>query len=614
VLLALTALAAASASAWPGSTRAEWIPPGAEERVVRLIRPFGIEAPDDQVAPGVVLSAIAIEKDSIRFELAAGAEGGSITLRSASDTVPSPDRTTRSFKATLDAAARSGALRTGADALLSAISANDDGTFWKELPVPAEVGRTSPAPEVSEGLGPADFVGEALLVLLLALLFPARAVLVRTLRGQPRYLWLGALACVALAATLRLVVLPAGAGVSPLNDKVCSSAVHCDDFNGCTRDECVDQMCVSTWAPPPGGGGCCLSDSDCPPSTDPCIQVVCDPDTNRCADRTTCRSDPYGDQSRPPLDGSVGWLLAIPAKWVGNTTDLARLVNSWASSLSALLVPAAGLAWGMTPAVSLAGAFLWSVYPASLAAALGASMTGILAFLVLLLLALWGVLMRGEPGGRQRRCLEAAAALVLFLLTTARPEYAALLLPLAVAPVLATANRKQNMTSLVAAGAAALLALILGAVLRTGEAGQSLFPDLAAEVTAFVENTDTLFVSGLPVPFLLLLLSLAGIRQMLPENRPLALTLLSLFPLLVLQAALVTAPAPQIVRLSLVPGLLFVFLGASGLRLIAGTKVRFAWLAVLTLLVYFALFPLQHRKDVQTLGSPAGISSTFYQP
>jgi len=608
--------AAAIILAAPMDASAEPIPRGMEERVLALFRPYGVDPPADTLPGGAILDAVRIEQESVVVVLVSGATRGTLTVAALRDAgATRPNETSRSFAMYLDRPATVAPLSDGAQALVGAIRANDDGTFWQSIPVPDEVGITGPAPEIDTGFGPVDFIGEAALAALLTLLLlswrafrPLSAGF--TLRSGIGFAWV-----LAGAVALRVWLAVPEPGEAPRPDQACSSAVHCDDFNPCTVDACVDQLCVSEWAPG-AGTSCCARDADCPRSEDPCTEVFCDTAFHRCADRPACTTDSYAGSSRPTMDTSMGWLLSVPAKWLGNTARTAEMMNSAASAGATILVGLLVLAWGGAPSAALSASFLWAVYPASLTAALSPSMSGTMMVLGLLSLLAWGLLLRSPWPRCVSLPLAAAASLALFLVVMSRPEYALIIGPMGIA-FAAQRNIERRPAWLLwapAASAAAGLALFLG--LRSYGPGLPVFPQLAVDGfgESVLRNLDWLFVSGLPIPVFLSLLALAGLPLTARGNRPFGWLLLSMLPLLVLPAFLFSTDQGTMVRITLLPSISLVICAGQALAALGKFKVRFAWMAVAALVVYFAVFPLQREREIQGAANASAIESHLHQP
>jgi hypothetical protein len=596
---------------------AQYIPPGMEERVLSLVSPYGVDSPADALGADAVISSIAIEQQIIRITIKSDAATGVLTLASAPLDEEPPAKSQGSFAVYLDDALVEGTLAQPTSLLLSAIAKNDNGRFWGQLPEPAELGATSPVPEI-EGAGYAwyDFIGEVLLLILLVLLGLIVPVLVRSLGGRPVYYWLALVLAVGFGFALRFFVIPSPEKQPEQPDEVCSADHHCDDFSPCTADRCVDQLCQSDWAPPPGSN-CCQTDEDCGASGDPCLRSFCSLESHLCADEPLpeCNVEPYAGQSRPPLDTSVGWLLAIPAKWSGNTMELAGTVNRLASSMSTLLIGLIPIALGAPTGVALGAALLYATSPAYLAAANTYSMTGLLTFLFLLLLLLWSLQTnRKGLSDKQRWFLTAASGLLLLLLIAARLEMLFVWLVLLAAGCSNKMDRSRYWLHLGVAGAAGLLTFVIRLAVTSTAELELLVPGIAPQgpLASLMVNVDLLFLQGVVIPFFVLLGALGGLVLLRNQQRQLFGLSLAMLALLFLPLFFDLTPF-QLVRYIAIPSLSLAFLAGTALWWIGQRKVKLAWLAVFILVLYFALFPFTRLDIVRNLGRTPDLLSHFHQ-
>ena len=601
----------------PALAPAQHIPPGMEQRVLDLLKPYGVDAPADEVVPGVVIDEVNIERLEIRIVLKSSSGTATLSL-SPARADSRCDATTAAFAIGFDDGAKSAEFAPAAATLVAAIAGNDSGDFWRELPEPAdlEVGDT-PSVQAAGGFVVTDFIGEFLLLVLLALLVLTAPLFLKSISGRPVYFWLGLTACLLVGTFYRALVVPSPPEQPGQPDEVCSSALHCDDFNECTEDLCLDQLCEFNWSPP-GHLACCKTDADCPPLDDPCLESFCSPTNHLCADRTTaeCNVGPYAGQSRPPIDSSVGWLYSVPAKFAGNTPELAVILNVVLSSLSIVLLGLMLSAWGAPAGMALSASFVLAVYPGALAAAHTVSMTGLLSALLLLLLWSWALLAR-TPGTtpRRRLALTGLSAVLLFILTSARSEAFFLLLPMAGAVMPEHAYRRLWPTAIASVAGAAVAGLALRHLLVPWELIVQSTPGLpGADAWAnFLGNVDVLFLQGVAVPLFVLVLVCAGIFVLLQENRSLLWMTLLLVPAVMAPVLVLEVNPYQLVRLTGVPGLSFAALAGAGLWRLAHLKARFAWLAVAILVAYLALFPIAHLQDIQNLAKTPSVSSHFHQ-
>jgi len=599
-----------------GAAAGQHIPPGMEQRVLDLLKPYGVDAPADEVLPGILIDKVGIDKQQISIVLKSSAGTAVLTLTPATEGA-SADVNTPGFAITFDEGARSTDFNPAATAVVAAIRNNDSGDFWNALPAPADLTPPAPPPSAGGGFAVTDFIGELLLLVMLVLLGFTARYFISSISGQPVFFWLGLVACVILGASYRFFVVPSPPEQPKQPDVVCSSSLHCNDFNDCTEDLCVDQMCEFNWAPP-AGVACCHTDADCPALEDPCLESFCSPSNHLCADRTKteCNVGPYSGQSRPPLDSSVGWLYSVPAKFTGNTSELAAHANVVLSTLSILLLGLLLVAWGAPAGMALSASFLLAVYPAGLAAAPTVTMAGLLGALLLLLLWVWALLARtSKLTGKHRLALTGLAALLIFLLTTARSEAIFLLLPMIAALLPERGLARLWPAQIVSVGGAALAGLALRHLMIPWQQIVESIPSLPAvdAWSNFLANADILFLQGVAVPVFVLVLVCAGIPVLLKENRSLLWMMLLLVPAVLGPVLFLELNPYQLVRLTGVPGLSFVVLAGAGLWRLARLKARFAWLAVAILVAYLAFFPLAHVQDIQDLAKTPSVTSHFYQ-
>lgn len=610
------ALALFAAVSFAGTVAAQYIPPGMEQRVLDLLKPYGVSAPSDEVLPGIVIDEVNIDRQQIRIVLKSASRSATLSLSPAADGAKC-DVCTPGFAITFDEGARSADFAPAVAAVAAAIEKNDSGGFWKALPEPADLTGDKPSGPIAGGFAVTDFIGEFLLLIVLVLMGFTIRYFLASISGQPVFFWLGLAACLLVGATYRAYIVPSPPEQPGQPDVVCSSSLHCNDFNECTEDLCVDQMCEFVWAPPEGVQ-CCHSDADCPALADACLESFCSPTNHQCADRTKaeCNVGPYSGQSRPPLDSSVGWLYSVPAKFAGNTPELAAALNVILSTLSIVLLGLFLVAWGAPAGLALAASFLLAVNPAGLAAANTVSMTGLLGALLLLLLWVWALLahIRDVPD-KHRYALTGLAAILIFLLTTARSEAVLLLLPMAAAVLPGRTFARLWPAAIVPVAVAAFAGLALRHLMIPWNSIAESAPSLpAADAWAnFLTNADGLFLQGVAVPVFILVLACVGILALLKENRSLLWMMLVLVPAVLVPVLFLELNPYQLVRLTGVPGLSFVVLASAGLWRLARLKARFAWLAAAILVAYFAFFPLAHLQDIQDLAKTPSVSSHFYQ-
>lgn len=595
----------------------QYIPPGVEQKVLLLLEPYGVDSPADRLGTDGVIESVAIEQQAIRITISSGETQGNLVLTTKVETERKPDSTLNSFLVYFDPPLSSGSLAGAAHLLLSAIERNDDGRFWSEFPQPAEVGTRTPVPPV-EGTGYAwyDFIGEVLLGLLLVMLALLLPNLLRSLSGRPLYYWLALVGIVGLGVALRFFIVPSPEQQEAAPDEVCSADHHCNDFSPCTTDRCVEQQCVSQWAPPPGST-CCQADADCPQPADACLRAFCSPDNHLCADETLpeCNVEPYAGQSRPPLDTSIGWLLAVPAKWAGNTSELARMVNKLGSSFSTLLVGLIPAVLGAPTGIALGAALLFAVSPAYLSVANTYTMGGLLTLLFLLLILIWSLqLTRSDLDQRKRYLLSAIAALLMLVLVGARLEMLLAWGVLAASGSTGTFRGRQRWFHLALVGVPGLAAFVARLAPMTGEEVSLLYPGLspAGPLASLMANVDLLILQGVVIPFFLLVGAMGGLLVLKNQQRQLFGMSLALLAFLLLPLFF-HATDYQMVRYIALPSLSLVFLGSAGLWWVGTNKVKLAWLAVLVLVVYFVLFPFTHLETVRNLGRTPDLLSHFHQ-
>ena len=131
-----------------GAAAGQHIPPGMEQRVLDLLKPYGVDAPADEVLPGILIDKVGIDKQQISIVLKSSAGTAVLTLTPATEGA-SADVNTPGFAITFDEGARSTDFNPAATAVVAAIRNNDSGDFWNALPAPADL--TPPAPPPSAG-------------------------------------------------------------------------------------------------------------------------------------------------------------------------------------------------------------------------------------------------------------------------------------------------------------------------------------------------------------------------------------------------------------------------------------------------------------------------------
>jgi hypothetical protein len=590
--------------------------------VLRLLEPYGVAAPTDRIGPDCVLDAVTIDRAFIRLTIKKGEAALEMTL-GVKGNAPGPLLgTTPSFDVWLSSPAAPPAevsLQAAARQLLLAVQENDTGEFWSHVPEMQDTDNSQAEIEAVAGrFFWFDFVGEALLLALIGLFVASRKRLAYLLAGHSAWFWVGLGAVLALGTAYRVGLTPEKVEEMRALQKECGGDLHCNDLNPCTADRCSNQTCRFSWAPP-AGIGCCQSDSDCPPQADRCLMSICSPDTSLCTatTRPECNIEPYAGQSRPPLNTSVGWFFAVPAKFLGNTPATAALINLALSVLSIGLLALLFVAWGAPSGMGLAAAFLASVTPLHVMTAQATSMLGFLLFFGLLFLLALAALLRTMDAGGGRRDQAVLAALVLLLfsiLASARVE--AFLLTLPAAWLLMTAGRKGRLGKLPAAIlAGGLLVTALSRILLLSEEElRHSFPPLAkAGAESTLNNLDLLLGQGVALPFIMVLLALVGIPVLYRRFRPVFWLALLLFLALPGFQFVFAMDGYEALRYAALPAFALVAFGGAGLWRLATSGLRFSRLAVAILVLYFALFPASRVEQVRGLAARALPESHFFQ-
>ena len=601
----------------PLSVTAQQIPPGMEVEVLALFAPYGVEAPSDQVQSATIAS-ISIEKSTISVTITR--DGKSAQLRIGGRGIADREllAQSRSFDIWLDEPVADAALLAACETLARAVQTNDTGSFWGQVPEPEKADKAeSVAAQIAGRYFWHDFIGEFLLLALLTLFVLTRRQFIPLLAGRPRLFWLGLFLVFCLGTTYRFTLASKEVVDSVLPDEECGADFQCDDFNPCTADRCVEQICRFDWAPPEDSA-CCTADADCAPAVDRCVEIYCSAATNLCTQRNKaeCEIDPYEGQSRPPSNTSVGWLYAVAAKYMGNTATTAAAINAVLSSLALLMLAFALLAWGATANISLGAAFLYAVLPLPLVASQTASMTGFLLFFLLLLMLALAPLVRAKPpDGRQCYWLAALIGLLFFVLVSARPD-GFLLVPLfAIALLSSGAHERVHWKVFATLGLTVVFSLVTRLLLLAPTEFYGAFPMWAAESvwTNLLTGLDVVFVQGLAVPFLLILLALLGVPAAYRRNRPLFWLSFIMFLGIPLYLAFFDMTRYQVVRYSMIPGISLVILGSYGLGWLGSRRIKFAWLAVVILVAYFSYFPLSRVEKLRHLAASPLIDSHYFQ-
>jgi hypothetical protein len=608
------ALVVVAVVAWlaPGLASAEFIPPGKEATILGLFRPYGVDAPADQLGGGATLSEVAISQSTVTATVTAGTAKGRLIL-SARDDRPEgltgdPDHKSASFALWL--AEDTGPVKGGLDKLVAAVNQNDTGDFWSantiapepepQRPSKRSDAGASPPAEPERPLGAMAYIIVALLLGLLVACLPG---LSPAIAGAGWKFWLALVLILVMGAGARYQMarnVPARKSAEVTIG--CQEAKNCQDGNPCTRDLCEVGECLHI-ADKTLGPQCCLVDSDCPAETAPCVEAFCNLEINACGSRGAC-----GDVAQTP-EAPMGPAEVMPPSTLGtwfytaagvDTTNIpiahGRSVGAAASTLGLLFLALFLVVAGAGRLTTLAALFLAALFPASLVA-VGAGGAGSLVF-ALAMLALLGAAQAhaSQPLGGQRFAL----ALALFVAATAalalqRPEFALL-------PTLYLLSRP---------GGAKGRALVLGAVALALVVAAVQFYRLAAltetyaMTLTFAKRAEitlhALLITGQGVPFLLVLAAMVGLIVTPPSKR--ALPFLGLVAYLVAFAysASLASDALHALRLTAPITILLAVPAGYGVEWIATRPSTYARLCVAILAVYFVLFPLVRRNALFAL-------------
>jgi len=589
-----------------------------EDGVLGLFRPFSVRPGEDAIGGGVILDAISIDREVIRVGLKSGDDSAQLVLMESGTSQGALAGKTASFDAQWSGSVTSQALLDAGAKILEAVASNDAGTFFQGLPdEPAPDAKKKDRPEASVGYSWHDFIGEAILAVLAVLFFLSRRLFAPVFQGRPRYLWLGLAVATCAGFGYRLFPGPVAAEAPAEERSVeCIGDGQCDDYNACTRDACIKQLCRYEWAPPPGSM-CCQADSDCRMDAEWCWEYFCDTQRNLCTERpkATCREGTYGGVSGPPANTSVGWLYAVPAKYTGNTRAAAHWFNVALSSLSILLLGLTLLSWGAPPPVALASSFLLAVLPVGLVAAQSTSMVGLLAFLALLFFLVLSPLFNSAGLSRTNAIILATlSGIIFFLLESARPEALLVLLPAGALLASSTNLRQLDKPALLILAGLALVSVLSRVLLLPQDEFSASFPTLSMSFfDSLIPGLDTLFVDGTAVPFMLVLLALFGLPLLQSTNRQLFWLPFLLFLAIPIPPALFALDQALLMRFSVIPCISLPIMGGYGLWWIGTRKVSLAWLAVVILVVYFAVFPMLRLERLQSLSKGGATQSLFLE-
>lgn len=600
---------------FPGTASAFQIPPGMEARVLGLLRPYSVEAGEDDVGNGVLLNSVTIDREVIKIELKKG-EATAVLVLSPNGSVEKPSvGRTRSFDAEWSGETPAAAFLAAGRSVLKAIDSNDDGSFWVGLPAGSFDSVRAEAPPLgSTQYLWTDFIGEALLVCLLLLFFLTRRSFLPIIVGRPRWFWLALPLVAGAAFGYRLAATPDKLRSRAEVSSECAGDAHCTPPNECFRGICEQQKCRYEWAPPPGSR-CCRTDADCTGEAEWCWELFCDLERNQCTERpkAACTEGLYGGFSGPPANTSVGWLFAVPAKYTGNTKEAAQWYNTVLWALSSVMLALMLAAWGAPSGAALAAAFMHAFLPAGLVAAQFPSMAGLLSFFVyLFFMVLAPMACRGKTASRNSLLHAVLAGLLFFVLESARPEAFLLLLP-ATGMFLAAGRRKLSLDLALLAGIA-LVSILSRFVLLSTEELRACFPPLSSSFPdSLVTSLVLLFVDGVAVPFMLLLLALLGVPGLYRSNKPLFWLAFVLFLFIPLPLGFFSLDPSQVTRYSLVPLTSLLVLGGYGMLWIGTRNVRTAWVAVLILVIYFAVFPWARLDKLQGLLKGGETTSLFLE-
>ncbi len=597
VVLAVLLFPGPSASARP-------IPPGAEKEFLRLLSPYGVEAPADRIG-NTVLESVAIGPDVVRIGLKHGDSAAEVIL---GDRGTGPAEgvlgQTKSFDVWVTAPLPDDELRSASQALLEAVGSNDSGGFWDGIPAPeswVEPG-DSPAPVEGPPILP-RYLGELLLLALLVLTVLSARSILPLLKGRKWHFWAAVAVALAIGAYHRTSLQPAPDLVpsqQPVEAPQCTEISQCDDHTPCTVDRCLYGTCVHEWGPEPGTElPCCRTDADCSPAETSGQAIFCSPESFLCTVRVAGVTPASQEEglATPPLHVPAAWLYGIPAKFAGYSFQTVRSTNLVLSVVSILLLALLLAAWGAGDLAAAAAAILYAVLPASIVVARTTSMTGMLLPLGLVLgIALAPLLVpTSKPSRGWTEGLIPPAmlcALLLFVLGATRPEALLLVVPIA---VLLTSGRRFRMLGtpvLSILGGSVLVTLLFRALAFTVPETAMQFPMLSkSPLDDLVAGLMVVLGGTAAFPSLLLALTLVGIVPAFRKSPRLLLLWSLLFVAVPVVLSVFYLSAEEAVRYTLLPALALPVVAGFGVEWLAGLKTRFGWLIAAGVVLYLAASP-----------------------
>jgi uncharacterized integral membrane protein len=617
-------------AAWllvPAWAHAQYIPPGKEKSILGLFAPYGIDEPADQLGDGAVLAEVRIEASRIVVKVAAGEAAAEMALAKSGHRpegiTGEPFASSAAFDLWLLTAA-DGPVKAGLGRLADAVKKNDDGGFWDaETVAPPE--RSEPEPEAAAGPGVSSRTvllvgGILLLVLLLGLALANVPALLTALAGRGTFFWLGLAVILAAGTGYRVhlgrqsqEVVADGVDTSA----PCRTDDDCDDKLPCTVGACEDEQCV--FRPDKSlGAQCCQADSDCPAVDARCIEAYCSPAIWECAERPSC-ADMEGIDTGPSLavrDTSAAWLLSLFGPDVGSPLPGARTAALLFSVLSLLFFTLFVAVAGGPTAMALGSGAFYALFPPSLLSAVTPGVSAVASAFFFLTLLFAGLARASDDGSRGRLAMALAGfAVAGFSLLTVRPELGLAAL-VAAALVLRPARHKVPM--LVLSGLLALVAVLqllrLSGVAHPMVGETYPFAGLAGYGTRLGPVLDLLLFQGNVVPFLLVLVALAGLRLGLREFRGLTLFALVSVAAGFFYPALFTTLRPAWVLYGSVLLAPLALLGGMGVCWIARREGPYVKLSLLILAVYFAIYPVQRAETLVELAGEHTVDSPYHAP
>ncbi len=602
---------------FPATAKAQRIPPGKEKNVLDFFAPYGIDAPADRISPDAAIDSVSILPDAIRVVLVGGDGQLQLTLIMLSSASTPPWRQTGSFDVLLETENPPEPLLAAANTLVNRVHANDDGTFWNEVPPETETPTLFDRirVEADTSFHWYDFIGEVLLLLLLISAALSSSAIRSQFPSLSRKFWLGVLLILALGGYLRLALFAEVRSEGSESPDQCIEDVQCNDHSQCTRDVCTNQQCDFLWDPPEDSK-CCLADEDCGLPDDPCKRTYCNQEASRCmlVIRPECNLGPYLGHSGPSLHSSVGWLFAIPAKWSELSTRKLEGFYQASSTLSILLLILLTLVASRKPRFALALGLVWATFPPAIMNAQSGSVSNtILPLLLLFLLGLITWVRATQTHDLWRRLPPLLlAGIAFFLATTGRLESFLVLLPAWWLLAKAKPQGVRRVEWGILCGAAALslgVALLLASldpsILAIATLNSAIDPH-ATWNSAWTTLSNGAFLWGTPY----FLLTVWGFYALWRTQRELFFLSAMLLLLVLLPATLFHFTSTfQAMRYSLIPCFAVVIAVAAGLVELARSKKKLLRLLLLALLIFLVVKPFTNAPQMGLLTQNGDITN-----